>query len=70
MIAIGKRGYSNNSTVTPSAPAPTEDIVTRMPSSTPVITVQHRRVLRFDFELRGIGTGIRGIVGGRTTKAR
>src|ERR1700722_20483862 len=40
MTAIGTRGYSVSSAVTPRAPAPTEETVTSTPSTTPVMTVR------------------------------
>ena len=39
MRAIGSFGYSSSRTVTPIAPAPTEEIVTSTPSTAPVSTV-------------------------------
>ena len=39
MRAIGSFGYSSSRTVTPIAPAPTEEIVTSTPSTAPVTTV-------------------------------
>ena len=39
MRAIGSRGYSSSSAVTPTAPAPTDEIETSTPSATPTSTV-------------------------------
>ena len=39
MRAVGSRGYSRMMAVTPSAPAPTEEIDTNMPSTAPSNTV-------------------------------
>src|SRR5690606_7871413 len=38
-LMVGKRGYRKNNATVPKAPAPTDDKVTRAPSTTPTVTV-------------------------------
>ncbi len=44
MRAIGRRGYNSNSAVTPTAPAPTDEIDTSTPSTMPTNTVARAMV--------------------------
>src|SRR5579859_4984732 len=55
MLAIGSLGYSSNSAVTPSAPAPIDVVVTSTPSSMPTAVVQC-------VTCRGVSTSIRGAI--------